>query len=103
MQKFLFIFRYIVKVAVAASVILFVIGFPVIATLFKPRRAYEKLFCEPSADIVLDMWHIESFEGGNSARKTFLNKLFNKFNKQNTGVFISLNVMDVEQYNINIQ
>ncbi len=103
MQKFLFIFRYIVKVAVATSVILFVIGFPVIATLFKPRGAYEKLFCEPSANIVLDMWHIESFEGGNSARKTFLDKLFNKFNKQNTGVFISLKVMDVEQYNINIQ
>ena len=49
------------------------------------------------------MWHIETFEGGNSARKTFLDKLFNKFNKQNTGVFISLNVMNKEQYDINIQ
>ena len=102
MQKFLFVIKYMFKILISSCVILFVFCFPIVNNIFKPQNTEEELFYTKSEDIVLDMWHIESFEGGNSARKTFLDKIFREFNKQNLGVFISLKVMSLEEYNINI-
>ena len=103
MQKFLFITKYISKIIIATSVILFVCSYPIIATYFRPAQKSKELFYSESEDLVLDMWHIESFEGGSLARTTFLDKLFKEYNRQNTGVFISLKVMSVEQYHVNIK
>lgn len=102
MQKFLFITKYMAKVCLSICVILFIISFPIISAYFKPNEKEKDLFYKEYEEIVLDMWHIESFEGGNLARKTFLDKLSREFNRQNRGVFISLKVMDVEQFSINV-
>lgn len=102
MQKFFVFSKTIVRIIVATLVVLFVLFFPIISKVAYPKNQTNELFFTQSSEIVLDMWHIEAFEGGNSARKTFLDKLFKLYNCQNLGVFISLNVMSLEQFKINI-
>ena len=103
MQKFLFFIRYVFKIFVAAGIVLFVISFPVFYFCFNLQNPLDKVFFTSSADIILEMWHIESFEGGNLGRKAFLDKVFRLFQTQNLGVFISLKTMSVDEYLINIQ
>ena len=52
---------------------------------------------------VLDMWHIESFEGGSVSRSSWLQKRAQEFEKQNKGTYISITSMNLETAKINIQ
>ena len=52
---------------------------------------------------VLDMWHIESFEGGSASRSSWLQKRVQEFEKQNKGTYISITSMNLETAKINLQ
>lgn len=52
---------------------------------------------------VVDMWHIESFEGGSASRSSWLEKRAQEFEKQNKGVFIAISTMTQETAKLNIK
>lgn len=53
--------------------------------------------------IVLNLWHIETFEGGTNSRKMYLENQAIKFNKQNNNCFVSVKTLTEEQLFLNLQ
>ncbi len=53
--------------------------------------------------IVLELWHIETFEGGTNSRKMYLENQAIKFNKQNNNCFVSVKSLTEEQLYLNLQ
>ncbi len=82
---------------------MFILFFPVIYTRLSSKDIINKIYNKSASTEVLDMWHIEAFEGGNSARKGYLDKLIKTFSKANRGVYISLKVMSLSEYELNIK
>ena len=56
-----------------------------------------------SEQIVLSLWHIESFEGGKKNRKSFLEEIGIKFNKKNSNIYLSVLTLTEEQLFLNLQ
>lgn len=52
---------------------------------------------------ILELWHIETFEGGSVSRAAFLEKQCVAFEKQNKGTYIVVKTMSPEQLNLNLQ
>lgn len=52
---------------------------------------------------VIELWNVDTFEGGSVSRTTFLEKRAIEFEKQNKGVFISINNLTLEQLKLNLQ
>lgn len=52
---------------------------------------------------VIEMWHIESFEGGSASRSSWLLKRVQEFEKQHKGVFISIVNLSLETAKLNLQ
>ncbi len=52
---------------------------------------------------VLDLWHIESFEGGSASRGAWLNRQAILFEKENPGVFIMVKTLTEEMAIANLQ
>ena len=46
---------------------------------------------------VLNLWHIETFEGGSGSRANFLKRRAIEFESQNKGVFVSVQTYTPEQ------
>lgn len=103
MQKFLFFIKVFLKSIIAVCVCLFIFLFPIVYSFADKNNDVNKHFYTNSQDIVLDMWHIEAFEGGSTARSAYLDKVFKLYQKQNQGVFVSLKTMTIDEYNINIK
>lgn len=53
--------------------------------------------------VVLNVWHIETFEGGVKSRKKFLEEAGIKFNKNNPNLFISVTSLTEEQLFLNLK
>ena len=53
-------------------------------------RAFSVKGGEKTQSTVLEMWHVDSFEGGTGSRKSFLERSAATFEKRNEGVFISV-------------
>lgn len=53
--------------------------------------------------VVLNLWHIETFEGGTNSRKKYLENQAVKFNKVNNNCFISVKTLTEEQLFLNLQ
>lgn len=52
---------------------------------------------------VLELWNVDTFEGGSVSRTTFLEKRAIEFEKQNKGIFISVNNLTLEQLKLNLE
>lgn len=52
--------------------------------------------------IVLDLCHVETFEGGSASRSGFLKRQAEKFNKQNNNFFVSVTTMSLDEFELNI-
>lgn len=50
---------------------------------------------------ILELWHIETFEGGSQSRANFLEWQARKFEKLHTGTYVSVLTMTPEQFEIN--
>ena len=67
-------------------------------------RNINKFLYKPSGEkIVLNVWHIESFEGGKKNRKKYLEEIGIKFNKINPNLFVSILSITEEQLALNLQ
>ncbi|MBQ3213842.1 MAG: hypothetical protein IJB10_02410, partial [Clostridia bacterium] len=53
--------------------------------------------------VVINLWHIETFEGGSNSRAKFLEKQAIKFNKENNNCFISVSTLTEEQLFLNLK
>ncbi len=62
----------------------------------------EFLNLEGGNKIVLDLCHVETFEGGSASRSGFLKSQAEKFNKQNNNFFVSITTMSLEEFELNI-
>ncbi len=63
----------------------------------------EYLNLQNKQKVVLDMWHIETFEGGNASRTKYLEKQALLFNKQNINCFVSISLLTEEQLVLNLK
>ncbi len=62
----------------------------------------EFLNLEGGNKIVLDLCHVETFEGGSASRAGFLKRQAEKFNKQNNNFFVSVTTMSLDEFELNI-
>ncbi|MBQ8430427.1 MAG: hypothetical protein IJX26_00560 [Clostridia bacterium] len=54
-------------------------------------------------ECILELWHIETFEGGSVSRETFLERCALQFEKKNKGTYVVIIKMSVEQFYLNIK
>lgn len=52
---------------------------------------------------ILELWHIETFEGGSVSRSSFLQKEAINFEKNHKGTYIVIQNMSAEQFELNIE
>lgn len=93
------------KLLFCVSCVLFLIFAP--AFIFNPANyrvnLNDYLNLTQKDKIVLNMWHIETFEGGTNSRKTFIENQAKKYNKQNNNCFVSVKTLTEEQLFLNLQ
>lgn len=96
--------KYTIKISVATFVILFLI--------FAPFSVFPKLFANQnmvnkSLNLnymgVLELWNIDTFEGGSVSRTQWLSKRAIQFESVNKGVYIMVTNMSVEQAKLNFE
>lgn len=51
---------------------------------------------------ILELWHIETFEGGSASRSGFLEREAINFENQHKGTYIVIQTMSLEQFKLNI-
>ncbi len=102
MQKFFVRLRYILSIVLAGAVTLYIFAFPIVLTFTKKDSPITQIYGSPQDSSVLDLWYVETFEGGNSSRSKYLEKIAKAFTKANKGVYVSITTMTQEQFDINI-
>jgi hypothetical protein len=103
MQKFLFFIKSVFRMVLLVGLVCYIVFFPFVIKFVNKQNPVEEIFGLKSGGVVLDMWHIEAFEGGTNPRKYLLEKISSNFNKANRGVFVAVISMTPEQYSINIK
>lgn len=97
-------FCSVIKVVIAVLVSCYIFIAPL--TVFKTLQAKQNVV-NKEIDIkymgILEMWNIDTFEGGSKSRTSFLEKQALKFEKISTGTFIMVSNMTVEQAKLNLQ
>lgn len=102
MQKFFIRLKVIFSIIASVLVVLYIFAFPIIIPRLKKQNPIDNIYGTHSSPVVLDLWHVETFEGGTTSRKSFLEDCVKSFTRQNSGVYISVTVMTREQYDLNI-
>lgn len=77
--------KIILKIAAAIIFSVYLVLAPVFL-----GRAFNARSAERTPKVVLEMWHVDSFEGGTGSRKDFLDRSAAAFEKENEGVLISV-------------
>ena len=99
-KKFQFIFRCFIS--------FLVIAFTIIMPLkLIPNFLKAKSLTSESREFdfmgVLEIWHIETFEGGSASRSGWLEKKGVEFSKLNEGCYFMINTMSLEQVKLNLE
>ena len=96
--------KYLFKTTLSIFVVIYIFLAPI--TIFPIlKQSQGSINQEIKVDYmgILEMWNIDTFEGGSKSRTTFLEKRAVEFEKKNTGTFIMCTNMTVEQAVLNIQ
>ena len=104
MKKSKLLLSYITKVIFAGLIIAFLCIAPFF--IFNKNNYIidiKNIYNGKSKDTILELWHIETFEGGSVNRAKFLQNLAVNFNKQNQGCFFVIKALSVEQAQLNIE
>ena len=79
--------------------LLLAISIALYGLLIAPHKIYAKDFELPSpTKTILNLCHLDTFEGGTGSRKQFILRIARLFERQNEGVLISVNAMTEEGY-----
>ena len=100
----IFFRKYFFKIIVSV----FIIAFLVIAPfpLFNKINALNYSFnseYQLNYSGVLELWNVDTFEGGSVSRTAYLEKRAQEFEKQNKGVFIQVKNITLEQLENNLK
>ena len=97
-------FKYIFKIFLVAIIVIYS---AVIPTTIIPNFLKNKIISSESRKFefmgVLEVWHIESFEGGSKSRQSWLEQRGIEFSKIHQGCYILINTMSLEQAKLNLQ
>ena len=102
-QKKQFI-KYSLKVIVSIFLILYLFFAP--TTIFKSLQANQNLSSKKIELVyegILELWNIDTFEGGSVSRTRFLEQQSLQFEAKHKGVFIMVKNMQLEQLALNIK
>ena len=104
MKKLKVFFDWFLEIGLSAIIVIFLIVAP--WTLFPSLLSAQ-------ADVnkresfayrgILELWHVETFEGGSVSRAKFLERQAIDFEKQNKGCYIVIQTMTLEQFELNLQ
>lgn len=99
-----FFSKFLPKIIISSFIILFLILAPFFV-FSKLNLLNYSLNKEYKFDFqgVLTLWNIDTFEGGSVSRTAFLEKRAIEFEKQNKGVYISVENMSLEQLKMNLE
>lgn len=96
--------KHLFKITLSIAIIVYfflapVLVFPVL------KQSQSNINKEIQVDYmgILEMWNIDTFEGGSKSRTHFLEKRAMEFEKKNVGTFIMCSNMSVEQAILNIK
>ena len=97
------VIKYVLKIILSCALIIYLFFAPVL--VIKPLKVKQSLVnSEIQVDYmgILELWNIDTFEGGSVSRTAFLEKMALKFERQNKGVFIMVSNMTKEQALLNL-
>lgn len=104
MQKLKVFFNWFLKVGISILLVLFLVvaPFSVFKSLLKEQAEVNRA---ESFDYqgILELWHIETFEGGSVSRSNFLERQAIKFEKEHKGTYVVIETMNLEQYQLNLE
>ena len=104
MKKLKVFFDWFLRIGLSAIVVLFLVVAP--WTLFSSLLNAQANVNKADGFVyqgILELWHIETFEGGSVSRTKFLERLAINFEKQNKGCYVVIQTMNLEQFELNIQ
>lgn len=98
------ILKYIIKVLMSIFILLYIFIAPL--TLF-PNLKRSQGMVNKEIEIeymgILELWNIDTFEGGSISRTNFLQKRAMEFEKNHIGTFIMVQNMTIEQAELNFE
>lgn len=103
MKKQKFSIKNTLKTIFSVLIVIFLFVGP--SFLFNPslyKISVDKIFSTPNSSTVLELWHVETFEGGSFSRAKFLQNRAIDFNKQTQGKFIIVKNFTLEQLQLNL-
>ena len=104
MKKLKVFFDWFLRIGLSAVVVLFLVVAP--WTLF-PSLLNAQANVNRGEHFeyqgILELWHVETFEGGSVSRAKFLERQAINFEKQNKGCYIVIQTMNLEQLELNIE
>lgn len=96
--------KYIFKIALSLFIVAYIFVAP---TIFLPMLKHSQSLVNQKIQIdymgILELWHIDTFEGGSKSKISFLEKQSLQFEKKHKGTFIMCYQMSVSQAKINLQ
>lgn len=103
MKIFKTILDWITRIGLSAIVVLFLIvaPFSILPSLLKNEAEINKIE-KFDYQGILEVWHVETFEGGSVSRSTFLEREATIFEKKHKGTYIVIQTMSLEQFELNI-
>ncbi len=104
MKKLKIVFDWILRVGLSGVLVAFVIvaPFTLFPSLIKAEESVNRNEVYEYQGI-LELWHIETFEGGSVSRANFLEKEAVIFEKKHKGTYIVIQTMSLEQFELNLE
>lgn len=102
MNKFKIFFDWFLKVGTSVLLVLFVIfsHFSILPSILIAQSEVNKKENFEYQGI-LELWHIETFEGGSQNRGKFLEKIARSFESMHRGTYVVVLTMSLEQFELN--
>ena len=102
--KFLSVLTWLFRVGLSAMLIIFlcIAPFTLLPNILQAQADINKKD-EYVYQGILEVWHIETFEGGSASRLSFLEREAINFEKTHKGTYIVVQSMTAEQFELNIQ
>ena len=92
------------KIAKAVAVVLLCVFMVAAPFVVVPKLPHSDLFVEGAKfEGILELWHIESFEGGVGSRASWLKRRSVEFEKKNKGCLINVTALTTEQATIKLE
>lgn len=95
---------YFVKFGISVLIVAFLLvsPFTIMTSLLKSQSNVNRVETFEYQGI-LELWHIETFEGGSASRINFLEKQAIKFEREHRGTYIVIENMSLEQLQLNLK